>query len=134
MVFKLISIYNIFLFKANSILFYLNNTFTGKTSFLFVFYKKNELIWQEGLLIDFLQKKSFDVWTKKFLIYSSYLFNERLIFDKIVKFFINLVILPFQKIFIFELNSVANFFFINIITFFFIFFIIILFFLFFQFF
>lgn len=134
MVFKLISIYNIFLFKTNSILLYLNNTFTSKTSFLFLFYKKNELIWQEGLLIDFLQKKSFDVWTKKFLIYSSYLFNERLVFDKIVKFFINLVILPFQKIFIFELTSVANFFFINIITFFFIFFIIILFFLFFQFF
>lgn len=134
MVFKLISIYNIFLFKTNSILLYLNNAFTSKTSFLFLFYKKNELIWQEGLLIDFLQKKSFDVWTKKFLIYSSYLFNERLVFDKIVKFFINLVILPFQKIFIFELTSVANFFFINIITFFFIFFIIILFFLFFQFF
>lgn len=134
MIFKLVSIYNIFLFKVNSISFFFNTTFVTKTSFLFSFYKRNELIWQEGLLIDFLQKKSFDVWVKKFLIYSSYLFNERFVFDKIVKFFINFIISPFQKFFIFELTSIANFFFINIITFFFIFFIIIMFFLFFQFF
>jgi len=43
-------------------------------------------------LIDFLQKKIADNWTKKFLIYSSYLFNEKLLFDKVIRFYLNLVI------------------------------------------
>lgn len=134
MIFKVISIVNNFLFKTSLILFHINNSFTYKSSFLHSFYKKSELIWQEGLLIDFLQKKSFDVWTKKFLIYSSYLFNEKFVFDKIVKFFINLIISPFQKLFIFETLNISNFFFINIIFYFLIFFLLISVFLLFQFF
>lgn len=134
MIFKVISIVNNFLFKTSLILFHINNSFIYKSSFLHSFYKKSELIWQEGLLIDFLQKKSFDVWTKKFLIYSSYLFNEKFVFDKIVKFFINLIISPFQKLFIFETLNISNFFFINIIFYFLIFFLLISVFLLFQFF
>lgn len=134
MVFKILSILNIYLFKIELFIFSLSESFTIKTTFLVSFYKKNELIWQEGLLIDFLQKKSFDNWVKKFLIYSSYLFNEKLIFDKIVKFFINLIISPFQRFFLFESISVSNFFLINIIFYFLIFFLLILLFLFFQFF
>lgn len=134
MFFKIISIFNAYLFKINLLIFSLNTNFIRKTSFLFSFYKKNELIWQEGLLIDFLQKKSFDSWVRKFLIYSSYLFNERLVFDKIVKFFINFIIVPFQKIFIFESLDISNFFFINIIVYFLIFFLLMVLFLFFQFF
>jgi len=134
MIFKIISKFNIFFFKSSYLMFSLNSNFVFKTAFLFSFYKKNDLICQEGLLIDFLQKKSFDNFTRKFLIYSSYLFNEKLIFDKIVKFFINLIIIPFQKIFVFETLNISNFFFINIIFYFLIFFLVISLFLFFQFF
>jgi hypothetical protein len=66
--------------------------FLIKTYFLFNYYLLNELIWQEGLLIDFLQKKIADNWVKKFLIYSAYLFNERLVFDTIIRFYLDLLI------------------------------------------
>ncbi len=119
-------IFNFFLFyntltfnfkKIKSV--YLNN-FLYKTYFIFNYYLLNELIWQEGLLIDFLQKKITDNWMKKFLIYSAYLFNERFVFDKIIRFYLDLIIWPMHKLFVFEFNNVSNTLFITI--FFFIFF------------
>jgi len=122
MIFNIVNFFNSFVIKLNLIQRFFIFNFANKTSFLLKFYTKNELIWQEGLLIDFLQKKSFDNWTKKFLIFSSYLFNEKLIFDKVVKFFINLILIPFQSFFTFDNVSISNFFFLNIIFYFFIFF------------
>ena len=110
--------YNRFTFNCRCAHQNLTNNFLVKTFFITKYYSLNELIWQEGLLIDFLQKKSIDLWIKKFLIYSSYLFNERFVFDKIVKFFLNLFVVPFQKMFIFEYTNVANVLFINIFFFF----------------
>jgi hypothetical protein len=109
---------------------------TNKLNFLKNFYflnryfKINDLLWQEGLLLDFLQKKSSDLWIKKFLIYSSYLFNERFLFDKITRFFINLFIIPNHKFFIFEVSNVSNLLFFNIFFFLLFFFIVISFYLF----
>jgi hypothetical protein len=100
-------------------LFYLNE-FLFKTYFISNYYILNELIWQEGLLIDFLQKKVIDNWVKKFLIFSAYLFSERLVFDKIIRFYLDLIIWPMHKLFIFEFNNVASTLFVTI--FFFIFF------------
>nr|AEV66648.1 hypothetical protein [Oxytricha trifallax] len=111
MIFNIVNFLNVFLIKLNLIQRSFTFNFANKTSFLLSFYTKNELIWQEGLLIDFLQKKSFDNWTKKFLIFSSYLFNEKLVFDKVVKFFINLILVPFQSFFTFDNVSISNFFF-----------------------
>jgi hypothetical protein len=93
-------------------------------SFFFLpqYFRLNEQIWQEGLLIDFLQKKTIDNWLKKFVIHSANLFNERLAFDQIVKFYLNLFIWPMHKIFIFELNNVSNLLLINLFLFFFLFF------------
>jgi len=45
---------------------------------------------------------------RKFLIYSAYLFNERLVFDYVVRFFIDLIVWPGHKITIFEFNNVSN--------------------------
>ena len=70
--------------------------------------------------MDFLQKKIADNWIKKFLIYSAYLFNERLVFDKIIKFYLDLIIWPMHKLFVFEFNNVSNTLFVTI--FFFLFF------------
>jgi len=50
------------------------------------------LVWQEGLLLDFLQKVTIDLWMRKFLVYASYLFNERLVFDNVVRFFLDFII------------------------------------------
>lgn len=36
-------------------------------------------------MLDFAQKKATDKFLRKFLIFSTYLFNERYLFDKIIK-------------------------------------------------
>ena len=109
--------YNNFSFNFKKIKFNLINNFLFKSFFISNYYLLNDLIWQEGLLIDFLQKKLADNWIKKFLIYSSYLFNERLVFDKIIKFYLDLIIWPMHKLFIFEFNNVSNTLFITIFFF-----------------
>lgn len=101
--------YNLNNLKISYIKMLLNNTL-----FIVNYYARNELIWQEGLLIDFIQKKIIDNWVKKFLINSSYLFNEKLVFDKIIKFYLDLIIWPAHKVSIFEFNNVANTLFITI--------------------
>jgi hypothetical protein len=88
-----------------------NNTLTNfLESFIFLrnYYILNDLIWQDGFLIDFLQKKVVDKWMRKFLIYSAYLFNERLVFDYVVRFYIDLIIWPTYRINIYEFNNVAS--------------------------
>lgn len=79
-------------------------------SFYFVrnYYILNDVIWQDGFLIDFLQKKIVDKWVRKFVVYSGYLFNERLVFDYVVRFYIDLVIWPGYRINIYEFNNVAS--------------------------
>jgi len=79
-------------------------------SFIFLrnYYILNDLLWQDGFLIDFLQKKVVDKWMRKFLIYSAYLFNERLVFDYVVRFYIDLIVWPTYRINIYEFNNVAS--------------------------
>ena len=75
--------------------------------------------------MDFLQKKVADNWVRRFLIRSAYLFSERLVFDKIVRFYLDLIIWPSHTLFIFEFNNVANVLFVSvffIITFVFLYF------------
>lgn len=91
--------------------------FLNKSYFITNYYQLNELIWQEGLLIDFLQKKVADNWIKKFLIYSSYLFNEKLLFDKVIRFFLNLIIWPAHKLSIFDFNNTSNILFMTVFFF-----------------
>lgn len=113
-------LYNIVIYNLKKLKIYYINIFLNKTYFITNYYLLNELIWQEGLLMDFLQKKIADNWIKKFLIYSAYLFNERLVFDKVIRFYLDLLIWPMHKLFIFEFNNVSNTLFITV--FFFIFF------------
>lgn len=96
-------------------------------SFLNRYYKVNDLLWQEGLLIDFLQKKIINNWLLKFLVNASYLFNERLIFDKIIKFYLDLIIFTAHLYNIFEANNVSNLFLFLFFLFLFLFFILIFF-------
>jgi len=82
--------------------------FFSKTYFLVTYFQRNELIWQEGLLLDFLQKKVIDKWTRKFLIISTYLVNERLFFDWVIRFYVDLVIWPGHRNTIFEFLSIGT--------------------------
>jgi len=117
MLFYLFFNYNVIFFNLKKLNFSNKNDFIKTFFFINRFKKINDLIWQEGLLLDFLQKKSFDLWLKKFLIFSSYLFNEKYIFDKITRFFINLFITPAHRFFIFEINNVSSLLFFNIFYF-----------------
>lgn len=71
------------------------------------YYAMNEKIWLEGLLIDWLQKSIFDKWTKRFLVHS-HLFSERIVFDVVVRFYIDNVIWPLHKNLVFDFKSVSN--------------------------
>jgi hypothetical protein len=95
-------------FWKSSLLNELISNFLEKTFFLRNYYILNDLIWQDGFLIDFLQKKVIDKWMRKFLIYSAYLFNERLVFDYVVRFYIDLIVWPGHKNTIFEFNNVSS--------------------------
>ena len=92
------------------------DNFLLKTYFLKKYYILNDLIWQDGFLIDFLQKKVVDKWTRNFLILSSYLFNERLVFDIVIKFYLDLVLWSGHRFMIFEFSSVASMLFITLFT------------------
>jgi hypothetical protein len=79
-----------------------------RMSFIHRYYRLNDLMWQDGLLIDFLQKKVTDKWVRRFLICSSYLFSERVLFKFTVRFYIDSVIWPFTTYLPFEFNNVAS--------------------------
>jgi len=68
-------------------LFTLN--FINKSSFLTTYYKRNELLWNDGLIIDFLQKKSADLFIRKFVIFTGFLFSERFVFEIVVKIYLD---------------------------------------------
>lgn len=68
----------------------------------------NDCIWQEGLLIDWLQKRIFDKWVRRFLVHSAYLVSERVLFDLVVRFYIDYVVWPTHRYSIFDFRSIAN--------------------------
>lgn len=78
------------------------------TLFLNMYYRLNNLLWQEGLLLDFVQKKTVDKLVRKFLILSAYLFSERLVFDRVVKFYSDFILWFSTQQSIYEFTSVAG--------------------------
>jgi membrane-anchored glycerophosphoryl diester phosphodiesterase (GDPDase) len=54
-----------------------------------LYYLRTEHLWLDGFLFDFLQKKTADMWVRKFVIYTGFLFSERLVFDAIVKLYMD---------------------------------------------
>lgn len=71
------------------------------------YYKINDLMWQDGLIIDFLQKKVVDKWMRRFLVCSSYIFSERTLFQFVVRFYIDSVVWPFTWGSLYEASNVA---------------------------
>lgn len=99
--------------------------------FLPLYYSRNDLIWADGFLFDFLQKKSTDVWLRKFIIYTGYIFSERMVFDHVVRIYLENIIWPLHFVGIMEVENVIEMFSILLFFYFFLFSLCFLFFLFF---
>jgi hypothetical protein len=82
--------------------------FLAKSLFLTTFYTRNENIWQDGFLFDFLQKKTADAWVRRFVIYTGFLFSERLVFDSVVRIYLDNLIWPGHNKSIFETSNVSE--------------------------
>lgn len=67
---------------------------THSSNFITTYYSRNELMWSDGFLIDFLQKKTADLWIRKFVIYTGFLFSERLVFEAVVRIYLDNIIWP----------------------------------------
>lgn len=57
-----------------------------------LFYTRTVLLWQEGLFIDFLQKKLADRWIRSFVISSANLFSDKVAFEFIYRVYIVLIL------------------------------------------
>jgi len=95
-------------------------------SFLPLYYTRNENLWVDGFLFDFLQKKSADLWIRKFVIYTGFIFSERLVFDSVVRIYLDNVLWPLHYLGSLEANNVLEMLLINIFFYFFLFVLIVL--------
>jgi len=82
--------------------------FISKSLFLTTFYTRSENMWQDGFLFDFLQKKTADAWVRRFVIYTGFLFSERLVFDSVVRVYLDNLIWPGHDKSIFETSNVSE--------------------------
>lgn len=80
----------------------------NSTSFLNTYYLRNELLWVDGFLFDFLQKKTADLWIRKFVIYTGFLFSERLVFENVVRIYLDNIVWPSNNSSIFEASNVSE--------------------------
>ena len=83
-------------------------TFIFKSSFLQTYYVRSENVWNDGFLFDFLQKKTADAWIRRFVIYTGFLFSERLVFDYVVRIYLDNLIWPLHYVSIFETVNVSE--------------------------
>lgn len=90
-------------------------------NFLPVYYKRNENLWVDGFLFDFLQKKSTDLWIRKFVIYTGFIFSERLVFDVIIRIYLDNLLWPLHYVGLFETNNILEMLVINVFFYFFLF-------------
>lgn len=82
--------------------------FISKSLFITTFYVRSENMWQDGFLFDFLQKKTADAWVRRFVIYTGFLFSERLVFDSVVRVYLDNLIWPGHDKSIFETSNVSE--------------------------
>lgn len=79
-----------------------------KLTFIYTFYTRNENMWGDGFLFDFLQKKTADAWVRRFVIYTGFLFSERVIFEFVVRIYLDNLIWPFHIKNVFEASNTAE--------------------------
>ena len=79
-----------------------------KLNFIYIFYVRNENMWNDGFLFDFLQKKTADAWVRRFVIYTGFLFSERVIFEFVVRIYLDNLIWPLHTKNLFEASNTAE--------------------------
>jgi len=82
--------------------------FLQSSSFVTTYYTRSENLWQDGFLFDFLQKKTADAWVRRFVIYTGFLFSERLVFDSVVRIYLDNLIWPGHSNSIFETSNTSE--------------------------
>ena len=107
MLYKLTSTYSEVSSRTAASFRFLTTRVTFLSNSIPVFYRLNDLLWQDGLIIDFLQKKVADKWIRRFLVYSSYLVSERIIFEVVVRFYIDFVVWPTSMKSVFDFVNVS---------------------------
>ena len=110
LLFNFVKTYNRFFLNLTTIYSSLVNQLLVNTFFLPRYYRVAEGVWQEGLLMDFLQKKVLDKWLRRFVIHSANLFSEKFFFEWVIRFFIDLITWPGTKFFIFEITTISSLF------------------------
>lgn len=65
-------------------------------------------MWNDGFLFDFLQKKTADAWVRRFVIYTGFLFSERVVFEFVVRLYLDNFIWPAHNKSIFESSNTSE--------------------------
>jgi hypothetical protein len=94
--------------SKNQTLYVVWDRFIHQSMFIPIYYSRNENVWGDGFLFDFLQKKTADAWVRRFVIYTGFLFSERLVFDSVVRIYLDNLIWPGHKYSTFEASNVSE--------------------------
>lgn len=119
-------IFRIPILDLKNVLSFFWESLIQKLTFIPKFYIRNENMWNDGFLFDFLQKKSVDLWLRKFVIYTGFLFSERLVFDSVIRVYLDNILWPLHYFGSLEANNVLEMLLINIFFYFLLFSLIIL--------
>jgi len=95
-------------FNKNETIYLIWGRCLDQSVFVTTFYTRNENIWGDGFLFDFLQKKTADAWIRRFVIYTGFLFSERLVFDSVVRVYLDNLIWPGHSYSTFEVSNVSE--------------------------
>lgn len=98
----------VFFFQKNETIYLVWNNFIRQSTFITTYYTRNENLWGDGFLFDFLQKKTADAWVRRFVIYTGFLFSERVVFDSVVRVYLDNLIWPGHSYSTFEVSNVSE--------------------------
>jgi len=84
------------------------NNVIVRVGFLPTYYVRNENIWVDGFLFDFLQKKTADSWVRQYVIFTGFLFSERLVFEAVIRLYLDVLIWPAHNLNIFESSNTSS--------------------------
>lgn len=76
--------------------------------FIEIYYVRSANMWGDGFLLDFLQKKTMDLWIRQYVIYTGFIFSERFIFYSIVRSYVDNIVWPTHRLNIFEYGSIGG--------------------------
>ena len=89
-------------------LLHLQSSLPNRTLFLTTYYLYNENVWLDGYLFDFLQKKTVDSWLRNYVIYTGFLFSERLVFDSVIRVYVDFFVNVARSYTLFESPNISS--------------------------